>query len=43
MMPWTWHFWRLARGNDDGTTIIDASGEWIRLFGRTWWLMERAR
>jgi hypothetical protein len=43
MMPWRWRFWRLAGGGSDGTLLVDASGEWFRLFGGVWWLGERKR
>jgi hypothetical protein len=39
---WAWKFWRLAVGPNDGIIITDSSGEWLRLFGQTWWLAKRA-
>jgi hypothetical protein len=41
---WIWTCWRFAGSVfADGTTRSDESGSWIRLFGKTWWLMERAQ
>ena len=44
MTPWAWKWWRIARSQSaDGTLLVDASGEWIRLWGKTWWLAEKRR
>jgi hypothetical protein len=44
MTAWTRKLWRFAWSTTaDGTLLVDGDGEWIRLFGRTWYLAEQAR